>query len=230
VDPLDPSSIPPGRALAAPPRAALAGLRAAVLDLPTEFPVHPSVGIFYEEAVGALRAAGLHVERAAVPELPWQSAASVILAAEAYVAFEGLIQSGRTRELADPMHRSPHGASVYRPDALATDYVKAQAVRRVMQAEMARFFERFDVVVAPNSPILPPPVDDPLPQAGGGVMRFAGNLLGLPAVALPMGFVEPEGLPLSLEIAGPPLGDGRVLALAALFQERTRWHLRRPPA
>jgi aspartyl-tRNA(Asn)/glutamyl-tRNA(Gln) amidotransferase subunit A len=59
-------------------------------------------------------------------------------------------------------------------------------------------------------------------------MRFAGNLLGLPAAAVPMGFVEPERLPLSLEIAGPPLGDGRVLAVAELFQERTRWHLRRP--
>jgi aspartyl-tRNA(Asn)/glutamyl-tRNA(Gln) amidotransferase subunit A len=228
VDPLDASSIAPGRALAPPPHAARAGLRAAVLDLPTEFPVDPAVGIFYDEAVGALRAAGLKVERASIPDLPWQSAASVILAAEAYVAFEGLIRSGRTRELSDPLHQSPHGASVYRPDALATDYVKAQAVRRVMQAEMARFFERFDVIVAPNSPILPPLVDDPLPQAGGGVMRFAGNLLGLPAVAVPMGFVEPAGLPLSLEIAGPPLGDARVLSVAALFQERTRWHLRRP--
>jgi Asp-tRNA(Asn)/Glu-tRNA(Gln) amidotransferase A subunit family amidase len=44
-----------------------------------------------------------------------------------------------------------------------------------------------------------------------------------------MGFISPGPLPVSLEIAGPPFADGRVLSAAALFQERTRWHLARPP-
>jgi len=227
-DPLDPSSLQ----AAAPSSARLphlpAGLRVAALDVPRDYPVHPSVPVFYEEALGTLRAAGMKVERAELPELPWQAVAEVVFTAEALVSFEQLVKSGRTKELSDPLHQA-HGRELYRFDALATDYVKAQAVRGVMQREMARFFDRHDLIVAPNSPILPPPVDDPLPAFGGGVMRFAGNLVGFPSAAVPIGFVEPGRLPVSLEIAGPPLADARVLAAAAALQARTRWHLARPP-
>ncbi len=227
-DPLDASSLPTTPQPSARLPRLPAGLRVAALDVPRDYPIHPSVPVFYEEALGTLRAAGMKVERAELPDLPWQAVAEVVFTAEALVSFEQLVKSGRTKELSDPLHQA-HGRELYRFDALATDYVKAQAVRGVMQREMARFFDRHDLIVAPNSPILPPPVDDPLPAVGGGVMRFAGNLVGFPSVAVPIGFVEPGRLPVSLEIAGPPLADARVLAAAAALQARTRWHLARPP-
>jgi aspartyl-tRNA(Asn)/glutamyl-tRNA(Gln) amidotransferase subunit A len=229
-DPQDPSSIDPPQPMSAKLAHLPAGLRVASLAPPNDYPVHPSIPVFYEDALGMLRAAGMKVERAELPDLPWDAVAEVVFTAEALVAFEQLVKSGRTKELSDPLHQAHHGGrDLYRLDALATDYVKAQAVRGVMQREMARFFDRYDLVVAPNSPILPPLVDDPLPGAGGGVMRLAGNLVGFPAAAVPMGFVEPGRLPVSLEIAGPPLADARVLAAAAALQARTRWHLARPP-
>jgi Asp-tRNA(Asn)/Glu-tRNA(Gln) amidotransferase A subunit family amidase len=107
--------------------------------------------------------------------------------------------------------------------------VKAQAVRSAMAREMGAFFAKYDLVVSPNTPILPPPVDDPLPGDGGTILQYAGNVLGLPATAVPMGFLEPGHLPASLQIAGPAHADARVLAAAAAFQAQTRWHAARPP-
>jgi Asp-tRNA(Asn)/Glu-tRNA(Gln) amidotransferase A subunit family amidase len=100
----------------------------------------------------------------------------------------------------------------------------------MMQRELRAFFARHDLVVSPNSPILPPIADAPLPEASGGtLLAMVGNVLGLPATAVPMGFVEPGRLPTSLQIAGPPGADARVLSAAALFQQVTRWHAARPP-
>jgi len=56
----------------------------------------------------------------------------------------------------------------------------------------------------------------------------AGNLAGLPAVCFPCGF-SPEGLPLSLQIVGPPFSENLLLSLVAWFQSQTDWHVRRPP-
>jgi aspartyl-tRNA(Asn)/glutamyl-tRNA(Gln) amidotransferase subunit A len=229
-DPRDASSTRPPRGLDRVAAASARGLRVAALDLPDAYPIHPSIPIFYEEALSALRGAGVTVERAALPDLPWRAVLEVVTGAEAAVAFEGLIRSGKVRDLADPLHRAHGGRAPYEVEALATDYVKAQAVRAMMQREMRAFFARHDLVVSPNAPILPPLADAPLPDAGGGtLLAMAGNVLGLPAAALPMGLVEPGRLPTSLQIAGPPGADARVLSAAALFQQVTRWHAARPP-
>jgi aspartyl-tRNA(Asn)/glutamyl-tRNA(Gln) amidotransferase subunit A len=227
-DPLDPSTVAPPSTLGPVVPSRAAGLRVGVIGLPRGFELHPSIPIFYQEALDVLKLAGLKLEHAELPDLPWQAVTDVILASEARVAFESLITSGRTRELSDPIHQA-HGAGTFLLDAKASDYVKAQAIRGVMQREMTRFFGKFDLIVCANSPILPPLIDDPLPNAGGDDMRSVGNMLGLPAVAVPMGFAEPGRLPVSLQIAGPPFADDKVLAAAALFQARTRWHLMRPP-
>jgi aspartyl-tRNA(Asn)/glutamyl-tRNA(Gln) amidotransferase subunit A len=227
-DPRDPSSTAAPAGLARVDAGAARGLRAAALPFPGEYAIHPSIPVFYEQALASLRAVGIAVERASLPDLPWRPVLEVIMDAEAAVAFEALIRSGRVRELSDPIHRA-HGGRRYGSPALATDYVKAQALRAVMQRAMRAFFARYDLVVSPNAPIAPPLADEPLPDGGGGtLLGLAANVLGLPGAAVPMGFVEPGRLPTSLQIAGPPGGDARVLAAAALFQSATRWHLARP--
>ncbi|HEY6004519.1 MAG TPA: amidase [Anaeromyxobacter sp.] len=230
ADARDPSSI------AAPPgldrvRADLArGLRIAVLDLPGGKAQLAGAKEAFEAAQAVLREAGAILDRAELPPFPYDDVATVILEAEAANAFEDLVRSGRTRELADPSHRA-RSAADYVPKATSADYVRASRIRGETQRALARFFEKHDLVLAPNLPYAPPRVDEALTAApwwsAPDPVGAAGNLAGLPAVAFPVGIAG--GFPVSAQLVGPALEDARVLGAAALFQSRTSHHLQRPP-
>ncbi|OZI52510.1 amidase [Bordetella genomosp. 4] len=55
------------------------------------------------------------------------------------------------------------------------------------------------------------------------------NYLGSPVLNLPAG-QGAGGLPLGMQLVGPPLGEDRVLALGRRYQQFTEWHQRRPAA
>jgi amidase len=55
------------------------------------------------------------------------------------------------------------------------------------------------------------------------------TLAGLPVASVPIGFGA-QGLPMGLQIAGPPRADLRVLAMARAWEEIAPWTTRRPPA
>jgi hypothetical protein len=53
-------------------------------------------------------------------------------------------------------------------------------------------------------------------------------ILGLPELALPIGFI-PAGVPIGTVLGGQPYGEDRLLAVAAAYQAVAGWHRRRPP-
>ena len=53
------------------------------------------------------------------------------------------------------------------------------------------------------------------------------NVTGLPSVAVPSGHAD-AGLPVGIQVAGPPHADERCLAIAAAFQAATTHHLSSP--
>ncbi len=228
ADPRDPSSIAPPPGLDRIRADIARGLRVAVLPFAQGAPPIPGAREAFGAAQEVLRAAGALVEAAELPALPYEDVATLILDAEAANAFEDLVVSGRTHELADPSHRGRKPAD-YVPRATSADYVRAGRIRREAQRALARFFERHDLILAPNVPFPPPRVEEPLDGllAAPDPLGAAGNLCGLPALALPMGFSH--GLPISMQLVGPPLEEARLLSAAMLFQSRTSHHLQRPP-
>ena len=113
-------------------------------------------------------------------------------------------------------------------------YLKAQRVRTLIRNDFARAFDGgIDVIVAPTAPTtafrLGEKLGDPLQMYLSDVFTISINLAGLPALSLPCGF-DAAGLPIGLQIIGPPFDEETVLRAAYAYEHATEWHTRRPPA
>ncbi|KAH0892497.1 hypothetical protein HID58_054926 [Brassica napus] len=93
-----------------------------------------------------------------------------------------------------------------------------EAGRRLMEYHMD-IFKDVDVIVTPTTgmtaPVIPP---DALKNGETNFQVTAANLLGFPAISVPVGY-DKEGLPIGLQIMGRPWAEATVLALAAAVEE-----------
>jgi len=126
---------------------------------------------------------------------------------------------------ADVLQRLRNGAALS-----SSEY----ALARRMQAEGRRrfemFFDKFDILLLPTTPIAAPPIEDTSPlEAARQLTRFtsAFNLTGLPAMSVPCGFTE-TGLPLGLQIVSKHWAEAKVLQAGYAFEQATEWHKRCP--
>lgn len=99
-------------------------------------------------------------------------------------------------------------------------YMKAAKVRRLLYEEFMKIFKEHDLAISPTSPILPPRlgevISDPLKLYSLDINTVAINLAGLPAISVPGGFAS--GLPVGVQIFGPPLSEGWILNLARVVE------------
>ena len=177
-------------------------------------------------ALDELRRAGARVEETKLPELPFESVTGVILSAEVATAFEELERSGAARRMVSPGARL---SFIVARAIRGSDFVKAQRIRRVCQESMADFFTRHDVLLYPGEGYTAFPLDKDFNDlAWSDPVGAAGNLCGLPAIAVPCGSGE-DGLPVSLTAMTSAFEEDKGISLARFFQEITSWHLKRPP-
>ncbi len=103
-------------------------------------------------------------------------------------------------------------------------YLKACKVRRKLVNEFKQAFSKFDALLAPTMPILPPKFEEiekltPAQAYAMDILTVAPNLAGVPMVSVPCGLVN--GLPVGLHILGDHLQEKKILQLAYFF-ERVR--------
>jgi len=82
-------------------------------------------------------------------------------------------------------------------------YRKASAARGVLRREYDKAFESCDVIAFPTTPspaFVFGEKSDPLSMYLGDIFTVTANLTGMPAVSVPMGFVEREGPSTSLGV------------------------------
>ena len=99
------------------------------------------------------------------------------------------------------------------------DYTEATLVREQIRAEFARLFSKADLLLTPIAGVSPEPIGDASQAFRDGVLPFTvpQDVAGLPSCAVPVGF-DDLGLPVGVQLTGPPHSEGRVLAAAeALF-------------
>ncbi|MDH6132016.1 amidase [Kitasatospora sp. MAA4] len=94
------------------------------------------------------------------------------------------------------------------------------------------FFSRYDVLVTPTLAQSAPPAErwhtrgwaaNVVSNIRYAPFSFPWNLAGWPALALPAGEHPTRRVPLSVQLVAPPGGEERLLALAALLEQRRPW-------
>jgi len=87
------------------------------------------------------------------------------------------------------------------------------------------------VVATPTAPTtafaLGACADDPLRMYLADVYTVSASLAGIPGLSVPCGFTD--GLPVGLQLLGPPLGEAALLRVACAYPRATDWHRARPP-
>jgi len=101
-------------------------------------------------------------------------------------------------------------------------------IERDRRAISRRLFSEIDVLLLPTTTTTVPRTTAATnPQSLSAENTVFANYYGLPAISVPCGF-DSNGLPLGLQIAGPPLADLDVLALAEQYEAATGWFTRYP--
>ena len=147
-----------------------------------------------------------------------------VLSAETFQYHAALLADPAKRALYDPvtLQRIMGGANIP-----STDYIESRRRMILARNGVVRHFEQVDVLVTPTS--MAPPVAiaaalAKVPDESGMIRNtLPFDVYGIPAISVPCGFSR-AGLPIGLQIAGPPLGEARVLALAHAYERATRWH------
>ena len=244
ADPADPTTS--GKRFAAlSGRAAASAVRAARVGFAEEDLGHatPEAKRALERGLAELRKIIPKVTRAVLPaDLPYGPMVGTVFGAEGATIFGELIDSGRVDELVDKRQAAglKHGAEI-----LARDYLQAQRLRTVLIDRFRALFESVDVIVGCGRTSTAPSIDAPLdgrppgagslagtpkadaPSPGNTALIPAGNLAGLPAIFFPCGFGT-DGLPVGLQLVGPPFSEPLLVAIVSAYQRATGHHLKRP--
>jgi aspartyl-tRNA(Asn)/glutamyl-tRNA(Gln) amidotransferase subunit A len=136
----------------------------------------------------------------------------------------------RTPELyqAETVRRIRNGENIS-----AAEYIRRRQELDRERRHIQQIFANVDLLVTPTTRIPAPAIADlkknpeALRPAEITLLRNTRpfNVWGLPAISLPCGFTK-SGLPIGLQIAGPPWREDLVLRLAHAYEQATEWHKR----
>jgi Asp-tRNA(Asn)/Glu-tRNA(Gln) amidotransferase A subunit family amidase len=162
-------------------------------------------------AIEKLKELGANLIPVQLPDYPVGNI-SFLLSTEGATAFDDLTRSSRDDLLKQQDRGSWPNTFRRRQFVPAVDYLNAQRVRFLLIQEIARLFEKVDVLVAP-------------PFAGKGLL--ISNLTGHPCVVVPDGFSK-AGTPTSICFMGKLFYEGTILTVAKQYQDSTDFHRRHP--
>ncbi|MBZ9577793.1 Asp-tRNA(Asn)/Glu-tRNA(Gln) amidotransferase subunit GatA [Patescibacteria group bacterium] len=99
-------------------------------------------------------------------------------------------------------------------------YLKAQKVRTLIKDDFNKAFKKVDAIFTPTSPSpafkLGEKIDDPLLMYLSDIFTVSVNLVGLPAISVPVGSIGK--LPVGLQIIGKPFEENKILEISKIYE------------
>jgi aspartyl-tRNA(Asn)/glutamyl-tRNA(Gln) amidotransferase subunit A len=229
------------------------GVRGLKLGVPKEFfgpGLDPEVDAAIRAALDTLAGLGAEILEVSLPHTEYAVATYYVVAvAEAssnLARYDGVKYGLRAEgqnlmEMYAKTRRQGFGAEVRRRIMLGTYalsagyydayYKKASQVRALIRRDFDEALARCDLLATPVSPTpafrLGEKLDDPLTMYLSDIFTISANLAGIPGISVPCGFSR-GGLPIGLQLLGPPFGEAEILQAAYAFEQATDFHLRKP--
>jgi aspartyl-tRNA(Asn)/glutamyl-tRNA(Gln) amidotransferase subunit A len=203
--------------------------KAARIGVPRKFfyeDLGAEVASAVERALAMLRNLGCEVREITL-DVPTDR---TLQAAESYAHHREFIQRNSEMYQPETLRRIRSGENISKAQVEAAQNDLAK-VRTGIQS----IFSNLELLVTPAVPIPAPRLaelkQDPdlLRPRELVLLRNTRpfNFWGLPAISVPCGFTG-AGLPIGLQIAGPPWSEAAVLRLAYAYEQATTWHKREP--
>jgi aspartyl-tRNA(Asn)/glutamyl-tRNA(Gln) amidotransferase subunit A len=196
------------------------GIEKFVLGVPREYffeDLDPEVAVAVEKAVAQLATTVSGTRELDLPVNPDRT----LQITEAYAYHRERVASSPELYDRETLRRVRNGERVS-----ASQYQTALQDLQQVRREIAGKFDEIDVFVMATTPIPAPRIADLIRDPA--LLRPAELLLlrntrpvnvwGLPAISVPCGFTR-QGLPIGLQIVGPPGGEAKVLRAAYAYEQ-----------
>lgn len=163
--------------------------------------------------LAVLRQLGANLIPIDLPAYPL-GAMTLILNVEGAAAFDELTRSGKDDEMVRQIKNAWPNRFRSARFIPAVEYIQANRIRTRLINDMYQTLTKagVDVYISPT-------------YAGGNLTLT--NLTGHPCVVLPNGFTK-ENTPTSITFMGQLFNEGKLLAVARVYQNATTWHTKHP--
>jgi len=217
------------------------GLKAGIPKEIFELGLNEEVKKVFEEWVEKLKAEGVEVKTIELPMLKYAIPIYYIIAtseASSNLArYDGVRYGYRTPEYKDlqEMYTKTRdegfGPEVKRRIMLGTFalstgyydayYLKAKKIQRLLYEDFLKAFQEVDVILTPTTPTpafrFGEKTQNPIDMYLSDIFTVSVNLATLPAVSVPIGFVN--NLPVGGQIIGRPWEEGTILKVSRVWEE-----------
>jgi aspartyl-tRNA(Asn)/glutamyl-tRNA(Gln) amidotransferase subunit A len=190
--------------------------------------LHPEIQAAMDTALSVLARLTSSQREMELPAV--NDTAILVTRAEAYAYHRDYAAKTPDLYQAETLKRIRAGAEISAPA-----YIDARRQLEQFRRSVLKVFDAVDLMVTPTTPVPPFTISELLAEPDNlrsrEVLTLRNtrpfNLLGLPTISVPCGFTA-KGLPIGMQITGPPGGEATVLRLAYAYEQATDWHKRRP--